>query len=416
MNAEEKYNAIIRLIEECTTDEDGCYTPSEIAEKVSQESGMNVRDLGSIFNFLTGRSLITYIKERQLMYAYKHLVDGESMRIGLAVTYTSFGDQSAFSRAFKRLFGMTPGEAFDRREENLFQPPLTWDRLTKPEGFCFEDEEFEEMQPKIFGLDTDVYKAVTEATDYKNLYGFSQAQSEAAFALYQRYKDQDVELKQAFEFIDAFSNLFYIDADDLEDEDEDDLEDEDDFEDEDAAEDEDEAEEAGHELRAEWFTRLVLDYEWMFVLFLNVEATPLESLELKRELAVMGLDVKKMPTIYVDFYFEGLATHLQFPEIYRFAREHEDEIHDMWMFLQEACSFGPEMALDLDAAFNDKEEMARTIEIVMEDMEKEKQPGYVPDYWPEEDTVYWDPRDRKIDYDVDNMAYEEDDMNPGFFD
>lgn len=387
MTAEEKYNAIIETIENSVSDEDNLDSPAKIAEAASANSGTTVRDLGSIFNFLTGQSLISYIKERQMMQACREIIESPSYSCTMAMFWTSLGDQPTFIKAFKRCFGITPTEAFKQKDSSLLRPPLTWDRLSLPKALAENAEEDAMPQEKIFGLDAEHYRAAMEATDYQMLYGFSQAQSEAAFALYEYFKNQDVKLKDCFEFVDDFSDYCFVSEENTQDK-----------------------QDIG------WFRELVMSKKADFVHMLNTGMNYVGVQELKQEFEHMKLDLDTMDWVYLDFYLDGRVDHIRFPQIYRFAQEHEDEVNDMERFLEDCLSYGPEAALELDQTFGDVNELYRMADLALEELAEEAKHAGVPEAYADYEEEPGIRRIIRSDWDTDNMAYELDDLDDGYFD
>lgn len=82
----------------------------EIECQIPNLTGRYKRTFGEIFYMLTGCTLRGYIKQRRLYYASKDLVFRTDKSISdIALDY-QFSDQSAFSRAIKEKYGVTPGE------------------------------------------------------------------------------------------------------------------------------------------------------------------------------------------------------------------------------------------------------------------------------------------------------------------
>jgi AraC-like DNA-binding protein len=62
-----------------------------------------------LFHALTGDSVKRYISKRRMAEAARELATTPSRILDIALKY-QFGSQEAFTRAFKRLYGMAPGE------------------------------------------------------------------------------------------------------------------------------------------------------------------------------------------------------------------------------------------------------------------------------------------------------------------
>lgn len=62
-----------------------------------------------LFRELTGDSVKQYISKRRMAEAARELVSTDGRILDIALRY-QYGSQEAFTRAFKRLYGTTPGE------------------------------------------------------------------------------------------------------------------------------------------------------------------------------------------------------------------------------------------------------------------------------------------------------------------
>ena len=99
----------------------------EIKKEIANLIGRHSRAFDEHFQILTGYTLDYYIKQRRLNYAARDLVRHREKSIcDIALEY-QFSDQSAFSRAIKAKYGVTPAEI---RKEGLW---------VFEERFCFND-------------------------------------------------------------------------------------------------------------------------------------------------------------------------------------------------------------------------------------------------------------------------------------
>ncbi len=74
-----------------------------------QVSGLSLYHFHRVFSAAVGESLKAYIRKRRLSYAAESLVKNEKSIIDLALD-CGFESQEAFTRAFQKMFAMTPGE------------------------------------------------------------------------------------------------------------------------------------------------------------------------------------------------------------------------------------------------------------------------------------------------------------------
>lgn len=208
MNAKERYDAIISSVETCIRERNEL-KPGKVADIVCQKAGYSPRELGNIFNFLTGRPLINYIRDRQMMHAYRSIIESDSFNWETAISFTGHGDQAAFNKAFKRMFEMTPTDAFAKKDRSQLQPPQVWDTLAASEPLAHVKKDKVE-EKTTFGIKQEQYERIMEMLDLQALYGFNQMQSEVAFELAEK---NNISLKDAFEFLDDFCIQHYSDDD-----------------------------------------------------------------------------------------------------------------------------------------------------------------------------------------------------------
>lgn len=89
----------------------------EIKREIPNLIGRHSRAFNEHFNMLTGYTLDYYIKQRRLYYAARELAKSRNKTIcDIALEY-QFSDQSAFTRAIKAKYNVTPNEI---RKEFLF--------------------------------------------------------------------------------------------------------------------------------------------------------------------------------------------------------------------------------------------------------------------------------------------------------
>ena len=72
-----------------------------------------------LFHGLTGETVKRYISKRRMAAAAQELVLTTNRILDIALDY-QFGSQEAFTRAFKRIYGLTPGEY--RRQYTISSP------------------------------------------------------------------------------------------------------------------------------------------------------------------------------------------------------------------------------------------------------------------------------------------------------
>lgn len=204
MTGSEKIDRVTALIEsEIKKDK----SASEIADNVAREIGNSTRDLSTIFSFMTGKTLIDYIKERKLNASYEHIIDCEIFDAQTAVTLSGLGDQSALNKKFKSTYGLTPKEAHAKKDYSLVEMRMTWKGFSNVEIKERTNENNSDSPfDTVFGLARKKYEEVKEAIELQELYGFNELQSGIAYDIHQTYK---LPLKETFRFVDEYEYKEY---------------------------------------------------------------------------------------------------------------------------------------------------------------------------------------------------------------
>jgi AraC family transcriptional regulator len=92
--------------------------------EVAEQAGYSVFHFGRIFQGVTGETVMDYVRKRRLTEAAKALVQTNRRILDIALDW-QYDSHEAFTRAFKRAYGMTPG-AFRRRRVFLpLRAPLS---------------------------------------------------------------------------------------------------------------------------------------------------------------------------------------------------------------------------------------------------------------------------------------------------
>ena len=198
MNAPEKFNQTIEKIEELVSDP--AISTTEIGQIIATCNGLGVRDMSSVFRYLVDKTLNEYIVERKLTAAYRHLATStEKGKTISAIEIAGYGDQPSFSKAFKRLFGITPGEAQRKKDLSLISSPPTWDFLSGNLSSVIQAEEREAvMEEQVFGISESSFEKVTQVLDLEAFYGFSSMFSKYAFELSEKTEHS---LEDCFKYV-----------------------------------------------------------------------------------------------------------------------------------------------------------------------------------------------------------------------
>lgn len=94
--------------------------------RIAEQAGLSQWHFQRIFKALSNETLKTYIRSRRLANALHRLQTTDERIIDIALT-AGFETQESFSRAFKKAFDMTPGEARRRDARNFLYRKLTID-------------------------------------------------------------------------------------------------------------------------------------------------------------------------------------------------------------------------------------------------------------------------------------------------
>lgn len=179
-------------------------SPSAIAETIAQEMGFSKRDSSVIFQYLTGKTLINYIKERKMVAACEEILDSSRFDIQNAITMSGLGDQPTFIKAFKRRFGCTPKEAFENKDRSIIKVKLSWNNTENTETHTSSNDDYESNMAKskvIFGMDRKKYEEIREINDLIDVYSFDELQSTTAYDIHKKY---NLPLGDTFRFVSEY--------------------------------------------------------------------------------------------------------------------------------------------------------------------------------------------------------------------
>lgn len=209
MSAKEKYNILINAIEKMIEGEESevgieILTPHDISDRAFSLAGcegMDDRSKNVIFLFLSGLTVIEYIQERKMMYAYKAIINSSEWNrelIDSVVLMMGLSDDKAFAKKFKKTFGTSPKKAFANKDESLISPVKDWDEISKDGKSAFISLEGDNMVETRFGVKKDLFMEANIAANLQAFYSLNDDESEYAFSL---YKDMNIPLKDTFEYV-----------------------------------------------------------------------------------------------------------------------------------------------------------------------------------------------------------------------
>ena len=203
VNAKENFNKTIWKIEDLAADDS--LNSQDISEKITDLNNLTLRDMATVFKYLTGGTLLEYIKLRKMMASYLFLINGETRNISGAVGKSGLSDQPSYTKAFKSIFGLTPKEAYLKKDPKLFREPLTWDALSLEDISLFPVKEHPaELKSSRFGIEEAKLSKAAEAMNLEAFYDFSPLMSQYAFDLAEKTGKP---MKETFRFVDSFREM-----------------------------------------------------------------------------------------------------------------------------------------------------------------------------------------------------------------
>jgi len=111
------------------------------AQNLAKTANMSAVHLQRLFRLVFGRSLASYIRSRRLAASLECLLRTDYRIIDIAEEY-GFNYEQSFIRAFKREFGLTPGQLRLGGHFTKVMPPLQLSALNKTDGGLFFGPEF----------------------------------------------------------------------------------------------------------------------------------------------------------------------------------------------------------------------------------------------------------------------------------
>ncbi|WP_432666172.1 AraC family transcriptional regulator [Wukongibacter baidiensis] len=123
-------------------------------EEVSSKAYFSMYHFHRIFNAMVGSSIKDYIRMRRLTEAAYELISTEKRIIDIAIEY-QFESQESFTRAFKKMYGITPGK-YRKNKNHLIlmqKKRLTVIRLNHLKGgITLKPKIVEKSEFKIIGM------------------------------------------------------------------------------------------------------------------------------------------------------------------------------------------------------------------------------------------------------------------------
>lgn len=219
MNLEEKFTLLIRKVEECATKEEEPILSQDIPLLIGQSFGLSIRDIATVFKFMTDRSLLDYIKDRKMMAALKYLLDNRkdylenkqhSICMDKAVTISGYDNQSSFTKKFSSAFNVGPVVAIKKNQTDLLSGPLTWGQIIEIQSEKTKGQEIETVKTNtLFGIDKEILQRLRHVLDLQGIYDFSDRMCDI---ICQYAEKHSIDLEKAFKYFDEMMEWCAIDS------------------------------------------------------------------------------------------------------------------------------------------------------------------------------------------------------------
>lgn len=208
MNISDRFGSIIQKVEHYLLLE-SIPKNREIAERIAFDEGLSYRDFNTIFTFISNMSFLDYISLRRMVKAYQALIEFESFDLDLPIILSGYENENSFRKEFKTLFGLTPKEAYLKKDQSAIQQPLSWNTLN---DYLKEDHAMKTVtvhSDTFLGLPREHYEQIIQAINLQELYSFNEQQTNAAYQVAEYYK---IDIRKAFEFIESYCLHWYNDG------------------------------------------------------------------------------------------------------------------------------------------------------------------------------------------------------------
>lgn len=104
-------------------------------ERIAAEAGMSPYHFSRLFTVRMGHSVMEHVRGRRLVRSARRLVSDPGVKLLELALDTGFDSQAAYTRAFKRVFGVTPGRFRSGFSVTPIegQSPMTMPKVLKPQ-------------------------------------------------------------------------------------------------------------------------------------------------------------------------------------------------------------------------------------------------------------------------------------------
>ncbi len=196
MEAKQKFETIVQEIENLIR-EDAYIEDKEVSKMAFEfvNEVIDERSRNNIFKFLMDKTVIQYISERRMMISYQKLLSDEDIHKTYqeAIDISGTGTAQAFSTKFKKMFGVSPKEAFEINDGLKYKARPSWDSLAE------NGVEMKMDNREIIVAAIDKSKDIQNyVRDLKEFYGFNDEEAHFASNL---WLDGKSSLRECFQFV-----------------------------------------------------------------------------------------------------------------------------------------------------------------------------------------------------------------------
>ena len=210
MNARDSYNYLIRSIEEQA--EKKYENADKIVLSMQKKMCCDARDLNALFRFMTGETILEYVKKRKLMASYEVLIRQQTFKVEDAIDVSGYDNQSSFTKKFSSEFGMSPKEAHKKKDRSLYTPAKTWEEIScdsnQNDG---TGEKLPMKQETKFGILQSSYQQALKIIELESIYGFGKMYTKLANMLFEELESP---IEDVFGFVESIRTFCGYNIDD----------------------------------------------------------------------------------------------------------------------------------------------------------------------------------------------------------
>ena len=190
------FNKIIDIVEDNVT-----ANSKELYYTLKSKLGYTNRQLSEAFSLITGLSINKYHIIRKLEYAAKKIINNDYDSLADLAQEISYNDQAAFSKAFKKQFGVSPVEAND---SNIVTHGKMVINITVDWGDKSKMKTEKGNAGMMINIPDVVLEEYQEVLEFAAFYG---TDSDQTFVVYKLAIKYGIDLQTCFEFFVDYLEL-----------------------------------------------------------------------------------------------------------------------------------------------------------------------------------------------------------------